>query len=92
MSPDAFDRVHDLGSTDLGPPLFTGMTAYFVSSSLTLLERLETFGSHSHDSSAQGITDVGKIKDGDTVVVSGAAGSVGLVSTEAPLRYNAPWR
>ena len=27
-----------------------------------------------------GLTDVGKIKDGETVVVSGAAGSVGLVS------------
>jgi hypothetical protein len=38
MSPDAFDRVHDLGSTDLGPPLSTGMTAYFVSNSLTVLE------------------------------------------------------
>jgi hypothetical protein len=34
--------------------------------------------------SPQGITDVGQIKDGQTVVVSGAAGSVGLVSVVSP--------
>lgn len=30
--------------------------------------------------SYQGMFDVGRLKDGDTVVISGAAGSVGLVS------------
>jgi hypothetical protein len=28
----------------------------------------------------QGLMDIGKIKNGDTVVISGAAGSVGIVS------------
>ncbi|GHJ87357.1 hypothetical protein NliqN6_3759 [Naganishia liquefaciens] len=34
-----------------------------------------------------GITDVGQIKDGDTVVVSGAAGSVGLIVTQIAISH-----
>ena len=31
------------------------------------------------DSTNQGLFDIGELKDGETVVISGAAGSVGLV-------------
>jgi NADPH-dependent curcumin reductase CurA len=48
------------------------MTAYFVHASLvTWVDQT--------DIPSQGIFDIGRLKNGDNVVVSGAAGSVGLV-------------
>ena len=37
--------------------------------------------------SQQGMFDIGRLKDGDTVVVSGAAGSVGLIAVQIALAH-----
>lgn len=64
---------------------FAGLTAYFVS----LSEPPIPFPTLNSAIFPQGLKDVGKIKAGETLVVSGAAGSVGVIACQLGKRAGA---